>query len=98
MPAASALIEMAAECGGTTVPNGPQDFEMLPADPVAVSFDECSSCSADQIGHLQRWPRHLAGLREFVFPLQQVQRTGGRVEVTLGEMEVDGGLFQIAMA
>jgi hypothetical protein len=33
---------------------------MLPTEPVAVSFDECSSCSADQIGHLQRWPAHLA--------------------------------------
>jgi hypothetical protein len=63
MAAAGALIEMAAECGGATTPNGPQDFEMLPAEPVAVSFDEGSSCSADQIGHLQRWPGHLAGLR-----------------------------------
>ena len=63
MPAASALIEMAAECGGATAPNGPQDFEMLPAQPVAISFDECSSRSADQIGHLQRWPTHLAVLR-----------------------------------
>ena len=98
MPAASALIEMAAECGGATAPNGPQDFEMLPAEPVAISFDECSSRSADQIGHLQRWPAHLAGLRRFVLPLQQVQRTGGRTEVTFRQMEVDGSFFQIAMA
>ena len=63
MPAASALIEMSAECGGTTAPNGPQDFDMLPAEPVAVSFDECISRSADQIGHLERWPGHLAVLR-----------------------------------
>ncbi len=98
MPAVSALIEMPAECGGATVPNGPQDFEMLPAEPAAVSFDECSSCSADEIGHLQGWPAHLAGLRRIVFPLQQVQRTRGCTEVTFREMEVDGGFFQIAMA
>jgi len=98
MPAVSALIEMAAECGGATAPNGPQDFEMLSAEPVAISFDECSSCSADQIGHLQRWPVHLAVPRRWFFPLQQVQGTGGRAEVTFREMEIDGGFFQITMA
>jgi hypothetical protein len=33
MPAASALIDMTAECGGTTPRNGQQHFDMLPADP-----------------------------------------------------------------
>jgi hypothetical protein len=59
MSAAHALIEMAAECGGTTPRNGPQHFDVLPTEPVTVSFDEQFSRSADQIGHLQGWPVHL---------------------------------------
>jgi len=59
MPAAGALVEMAAECGGTTPRNGPQHFYMLPTEPVAVSFDESIPGSTDDIGHLQRWPAHL---------------------------------------
>ena len=59
MPATGALIEMTAKCGGTTPLNGPQHFDMLPTEPVAVSFDESLSRSADDIGHLQRRPAHL---------------------------------------
>src|SRR6266481_6841034 len=59
MPAAGALIEMTAECGGATARNGQQHFDMLPAEPLAISFDESSSRAADEIGHLQRWPAHL---------------------------------------
>src|SRR6266849_10924922 len=63
MPAASALIEMPAERGGATPPNGQQHFDVLPTDPLAASFDECISRGADEIGHLQRWPTHLLFLR-----------------------------------
>jgi hypothetical protein len=59
MSAASAFIEMPAERGGTTPRNGQQHFYMLPGDPLATSFDECVSRSADQIGHLEGWPVHL---------------------------------------
>ncbi len=59
MPAAGAFIEMTAECGGATARNGQQHFDMLPAEPLAISFDESSSRAADEIGHLQRWPAHL---------------------------------------
>jgi len=98
MPATGALVEMTAECGSTTPRNGQQHFDMPPTEPVAVSFDECISRSADEIGHLQGWPIHLLLLRWFVFALQGVQWTRGRVEVTFGEMQVDAGLFQILMA
>jgi hypothetical protein len=47
MPAASAFIEMPAERGGTTPPNGQERFDVLPGDPLTVSFDECVSRSAD---------------------------------------------------
>ena len=96
MPAASAFIEMTAECSGTTPRNSQQHFAVLPADPLAVSFDEGSSCAADEIGHLEGRPAHLF-VPLFVFQLQRVQRTRSRMEVTFGEMEVDGGFFQIAM-
>jgi hypothetical protein len=59
MPAAGALIEMTAECGGTTPRNGQQYFDMPPPKPVAVSFDESISRSADDVGHLEGWPGHL---------------------------------------
>jgi len=58
MSAAHALIEMSAESSSTTPRNGSQHFEVLPREPVAISFDELS-CSADDIGHLQRRPTHL---------------------------------------
>ena len=59
MSATGALIEMTAECGGTTPGNGQQHFDVLPTKPMAVSFYESISRSADDIGHLQRRPAHL---------------------------------------
>jgi hypothetical protein len=56
MSAASAFIEMPAERGGTTPGNSQEHFDALPGDPLTA--DECASRSADQIGHLQRWPVH----------------------------------------
>src|SRR5258706_883545 len=61
-----ALIEMTAESGGTTTPNGPQYFHVLPMEPMAVSFDERLSGSADDVGHLQRRPAHLVLVRRLV--------------------------------
>src|ERR1700693_2035969 len=63
MPAADAFIEMTAECGGSTARNGQQHFDVLPAEPVAISFDEGSSHAADEIGHLEGRPAHLFLLR-----------------------------------
>ena len=59
MSATPALIEMTAESSGTTTPNGAQYFAVLPVEPMAVSFDELLSCSADDVGHLQRRPADL---------------------------------------
>ena len=100
MPAAGALIEMTAQCGGTATRNGQQHFDVLPAKPVAVSFDDGSSRVADKIGHLQGWPAHLLLPCDngAVFQFQRVQRTRGRVQMALRKMQVDGGFFQIAMA
>src|SRR5258705_13784166 len=65
MSAAGALIEMTAECGGTTPANGQQHFAVLPTEPVAISFDESSSRGADHIGPLEWWPGHLLLPRRF---------------------------------
>ncbi|MGC1256020.1 MAG: hypothetical protein WA867_10730 [Candidatus Acidiferrales bacterium] len=62
MSTARAFIEMPAERGGATPPNGPQHFYMLRGDPLTASFDACVSRGADQIGHLERRPVHLAVL------------------------------------
>ena len=59
MSTASAFIDMPAERGGATPRNGQEHFDVLPGDPLTALFDECASRSADQIGHLQRWPVHL---------------------------------------
>ena len=98
MPAASALIQMPAQCGGATPCDGQQHFDMLPADPLAASLEEGSSRGADEIGHLQGRPAHLFLLYGAVFQLQRVQRAGGRVKMALRKMQIDGGLFQIAVA
>src|SRR5437879_4491906 len=63
MPAAGALIDMTAECGGATPRNGQQHFDVLPPDPLAISFEKSSSCAADEIGHLKGRPTHLPFLR-----------------------------------
>jgi len=59
MSAAGALIDMTAKGGGATPRNGQQHFDMLPAEPLAISLDESRSRATDELGHLQRWPAHL---------------------------------------
>ena len=83
---------------GATPCDGQQHFDMLPADPLAASLEEGSSRGADEIGHLQGRPAHLLLLYGAVFQLQRVQRAGGRVKMALRKMQIDGGLFQIAVA
>src|SRR5260370_19437494 len=53
MSATGSLIEMTTEGGGTTPANGQQYFDVLPLEPVAISFDESISRGTDQIGHLE---------------------------------------------
>ena len=86
MSAAGALIEMTAECSGTTPCDGQQHFDVLSTEPVAISFDEGVSRGADQIGHLEWWPGHLLLLWRMAVERQRIQGTRGRMQVTLGEM------------
>src|SRR5215469_5949468 len=98
MPAAGALVEMTAECSGTTPSNGSQHFDVLPSEPVTVSFEESGSRCADQIGQLQGWPTHLPFLRGLAFQWQRVQRTRRCFQVTFGQMQVECGFLQVVMA
>jgi|ERR1700723_145616 hypothetical protein len=66
MSATGALVDMTAECGGTTPRNGQQHFDVPPAKPMTVSFYESISRSADDVGHLERRPAHLVLVRRLV--------------------------------
>src|SRR5215469_1061660 len=98
IPAIGALIDMTAQCGRTTPRNGQQHFDVAPANPRAVSFDEVSSRVTNEIGHLEQWPAHLVRLWRLAPERQGVQRTGGRMQMTFREMQVPYGLFQVVMA
>src|SRR5882724_9423945 len=67
MPISAGVVRdggaMPAACGGATARNGQQHFDVLPAEPLAISFDEGSSRAADEIGHLEGRPAHLFLLR-----------------------------------
>jgi len=99
MSAAGALIDVAAEGGGATARDGPQDLDMGPAEPVTVALDEVSACAANDIGHLELWPTHLLLLgRPAFLQHQRIQRTGRGMQVPLREVEIACGFFQIMMA
>jgi len=86
-----------AQCSGTTPLNGSQHLDMLPTEPVAISFDENLSRSADDIGHLQRRPAHLVLAEWLVVQCERIQRTGRCVQMALREMQVEGRFFQVLM-
>ena len=91
---------MSAERGGAAAQDGVQHFEVQPGKPFSAVFEKALSGCADDVGHLDGRPRHLlrtvAGI---VFPGegQRVERARGSVQAFLRKVEIDGGLFQIAM-
>jgi hypothetical protein len=58
MPAAVALIAMAAECRCAAALDCPEHFELCPRHRIMIAFDESVSCAADNVGHLPGWPCH----------------------------------------
>src|SRR5258708_18954008 len=88
MSAAHALVDMTAECGGTTSPNGQQHFDVPPAKPMTVSFYESISRSADDVGHLQSRPAHLVFVRRLVLQCYRIQTTRGAVEALSRQVHV----------
>ena len=59
MPAAHTFIEMAAERCGAAALYGGQHFQVQPAQPGTIAFDESPACAADDIGQFQERPVHL---------------------------------------
>src|SRR4051812_20768654 len=56
--ATNTSIAMAAERCSSAALDGGEDFELHPAQRLAVAFDKSGSCPADNIGHLEGWPCH----------------------------------------
>ena len=101
MPATRALIHVAAERRRTTSHNGMEHFQMPPGEPLVAAIEERVSRGTDDIGHLQRWPRHLLGAGRVGLAAesrQPVQRTGGSLQVQLRDMQVDAGFLQVVVS
>src|SRR5262249_25937126 len=62
MSTLGALIAMPTERGGPTACNRCQHLCVLAVDPVAIALSESRSGGANDIGHLQRRPRHACRL------------------------------------
>src|SRR5271157_5847780 len=58
MSAVRALIAMSTQRGGAAALDGQQHFLVLPVDPLVTALNEGLSCTANDVGHLQRRPVH----------------------------------------
>ncbi len=58
MSAVRALIAMSTQRGGAAARDGQQHLLVLPVDPLATALNEGLSCTANDVGHLQRRPVH----------------------------------------
>ena len=61
MPAAGTLIDVAAERRGSATHDRREDLQMQPGEPLVTVIEERRSGCADEVGHLDRRPRHLLG-------------------------------------
>jgi len=58
MSAVRALIAMSTERGGAAARYGEQYLFVLSVNPLATALNEGLPCTANDVGHLQRWPVH----------------------------------------
>jgi hypothetical protein len=101
MSALLTRIHMAAERGGAAAQDGVQHLEMEPGKPLATAVEKARPSCADDVGHLNGRPRHLLRIVAGVaFPgkRKRVERARGSVQALLRKVEIDGGLFQIAVS
>ena len=101
MPAFGTGIHMSAERGGAAAQDCVPYFEVQPGKPFLAALKEAFSDCTDDIGHLNGRPRHLlCTVPRIVAPRkrQRVEGTRSGVQALLRKVEIDGGLFQIAMA
>jgi len=63
MSAGGTLIQMATQRRRTAAQDGVDYFQMQPGKPLLAAVEKRVSRRAEDIGHLQRWPGQLFGLR-----------------------------------
>lgn len=100
MPATGTLIHMPAERRGSAEQDSGEHFQVQPGEPSWAAPEESFCCGADHIGHLHGWPCHLLGLGYLSVmgeDRKRIQRAGGGAEMALRQMEINGGLFEIAV-
>ena len=101
LSASRTLVHVSAERTGPAEQDGGEDFQMQPGEPFPAARKEPLRCGADHIAHLHGWPCHLLGrgrLSVMGEDRKRIQRAGGGAEMALRQMEIDGGLFEIAVA
>ena len=101
MSAARTLILVAAESGSSAGQDRVEDLQVQPGEPLSAALEERVRRRAQDIGHLHGWPRHLLGVgrvRAGGEYGQRIQRTGGSAEMPLRQVEINGGLLEIAVA
>ena len=58
MAAVCATVAMGTERSCTTAQDGQQNLAVLPGEPALTAVQKGDPCTADDIGHLQRWTVH----------------------------------------
>jgi hypothetical protein len=94
--AGGASVDMSAERSGTATLDCGEHFQMQAVEPVPVVIDEPATRQTNHISHLDRWPDHLLVFGPF--EAERVERTGRCVQLPGRDMEINGGLLQIAVA
>jgi len=90
MSAVRALIAMSAQRGGAAARDGQQHFFVLGVDPPATAFNEGLSCTANDVGHLQRRPVHaLCVGSPSPSDGECIERTAGGAEMPPGQMQIE---------
>jgi hypothetical protein len=99
MPTVRTAIAMAAQCGGAAAGDREQDLLMLPGDPAAAALDEAVPGIAKQYRPSPVEAGLCAALKfSGCWQSEGIQWTGGCAEMSLGQMQVDGRYFEVAMA
>src|SRR5260370_31837172 len=101
MSACWTLIHVSAERGRAATQNRVQNFQMEPAEPILAVLKEALSNCADDIGHLDRWPRHLlrVGLAAAGGKHRQgIQRGGGSAAMPFRNLGIKSGWRSMAYA
>src|ERR1700720_3632138 len=89
MSAVRALIAMSTQCGSSAACDSEQHLFVLSVDPLVAALNEGLPCTANDVGHLQRWPVHAFCVCSPSPRIECIQRTAGGAEVPPGEMQID---------